>query len=400
MVFFEDPNARRLIAQDLTALKNEYREPDVVPDDDIDAYYFFDDDYLRGLDNVFPDEEENKNTKCRKIAEHTLNLQNCNEFHQLDALNPTTEFWYLNEGGYRQVFSLAHSYDHNHTETIVIKDISFERDINHHNLEFVRMDAIVAERLSASPRIYDIYGFCGVGILSEFFYHGDIEGDVTGGDGGYMHPADLHDETELKPQNNLTGIQKLVLSLEMAEALADLHGYPNGMIVHDDVQLSQYLFNQDKTLLKLNDFNRAEFRLFDESNNQYCHWKNGPGNGSWRAPEEYEDKPLTEQIDVWSFGNNMYVILTGLNPLYEEEHTSNIQKRIVKGDMAYVDPRYHDRSPSEAVLAEIIPKCYAFNPEDRPTIFELVDVLKVAVSKNLDPGMTRAKVLQGIRTEL
>ena len=56
IIFFEDPDARRFIAQDLTALKNEYREPDVIPDDDVDAYYFFDDDYLRGLDNVFPDE--------------------------------------------------------------------------------------------------------------------------------------------------------------------------------------------------------------------------------------------------------------------------------------------------------------------------------------------------------
>ena len=37
----------------------------------------------------------------------------------------------------------------------------------------------------------------------------------------------------------------------------------------------------------------------------------------WRAPEEYKDAPLTEKIDVWSLGNNLYSLLTGLDPLYE-----------------------------------------------------------------------------------
>jgi serine/threonine protein kinase len=31
----------------------------------------------------------------------------------------------------------------------------------------------------------------------------------------------------------------------------------------------------------------------------------------WRAPEEYLDYPLNEQIDIWSLGNNMYSLLTG-----------------------------------------------------------------------------------------
>jgi hypothetical protein len=92
--------------------------------------------------------------------------------------------------------------------------------------------------------------------------------------------------------------------------------------------------------------------------------------------------------------------LTGLNPLYDVRHNSIFTKKILNGETAFIDPRYHDRSPSEAVLAELIPKCYAFKPEDRPTIFEIVDVLKNAVSKNLGPGMTRAKVLQSINTEI
>jgi hypothetical protein len=147
--------------------------------------------------------------------------------------------------------------------------------------EFVRMDAIVAELTTSSPRTFDIYGFCGIGILSEVFLHGDAEDLIQPGS-GYMKTKDLHDEDGVKPRNKLTAQQKLVIALEMAEGLAVLHGYKNGLIVHDDVQLSQYLFNADFSMLKLNDFNRAEFPLWDEKNQEYCRYKNGHGHGNVR----------------------------------------------------------------------------------------------------------------------
>lgn len=409
LVFFDDRDARRYVIRDAERDMNDYRDPSLPRDDDLtDAYYYFDDDYLRGLNNVFEHQvittNNNNNTnnniqkrkrQCRRIAEHRMNLQNCNEFHQLDRLDPASRLTYLNAGTYRQVFGIMHG---EQRQKIVIKGIAHELEFKHENYEFVRMDAIVAERLSASPRTFDIYGFCGVAILSEYFYHSDIERDVIGGNEGYMDPKNLLDQDTLKPQNNLTGIEKLVLSLEMAEALADLHGYVNGLIVHDDVQLSQFLFNKYKTRLKLNDFNRAEFPLFDVNNQEYCPWKNGPGYGNWRSPEEYQNLPLTEQIDVWSLGNNMYTLLTGLYPLYDEESSSVSSKRIIKGEIAFIDPRYHEKSPSEAILTEVILKCFAYQPQDRPTIFDLVKSLRIAVKENLSPGMTRSKVLQGIQT--
>ena len=95
------------------------------------------------------------------------------------------------------------------------------------------MDAIVAERLTSSPRIYTIYGFCGIGILSETFHNGHVE-EIT-----LLIPDELeviNDETSpLVCHNDLTPQRKLELALQMAEALADLHGYPGGPIVHQDV---------------------------------------------------------------------------------------------------------------------------------------------------------------------
>lgn len=56
-------------------------------------------------------------------------------------------------------------------------------------------------------------------------------------------------------------------------------------ISHDDFhivcsQLSQFLLNEDKTMLKLNDFNRAEFMLWDDEEKDYCKYSEGHGNGN------------------------------------------------------------------------------------------------------------------------
>lgn len=147
------------------------------------------------------------------------------------------------------------------------------------NYEFVRMDAVVAERLSSSPRIFDMYGMCGYTILSEFFPHGDMD-DILIGEEGYSTQEDLDDKDDVKPQNDLTTIEKVTIALQMAEALADLHGFPGGLIVHGDLDNKQYLYNADKSIVKLNDFNRAEWLNWDAEEQVYCRHSSGGGNGN------------------------------------------------------------------------------------------------------------------------
>lgn len=380
LVFFEEDNVPRPIVHDFHLDKTEYREPEAKFDDDYDLYYAFDDDYERGYITAYDSNDKvDEKKRCRRTSFHRRNLQNCNNIHEVGQLE--SRYTFLGEGAYRQVFSVDHSYS-SLIESVVLKDLSYDNHVDYADFEFIRMDAMVAELTTSSPLTFDIYGFCANSILSEFFPHGDVEQLIVPGE-GYMKTEDLHDEEELKPQNHLTGKQKLVLALSMAEALAVLHGYKDGLIVHDDVQLSQYLFNADKTVLKLNDFNRAEFLLFDEENQKYCLYKNGQGHGNWRSPEEYKDKPLTEQIDVWSLGNNMYGLLTGLNPLYNVTKSKNFKRRIVRGETAFIDPRYQNRSHEEAALVQVIERTFAYYPHDRPTMFEVVDMLKQAVDKSL-----------------
>ena len=129
-------------------------------------------------------------------------------------------------------------------------------------------------------------------------------------------------------------------------------------MVHQDIQLSQFLFNSDKSLVKLNDFNRAEFLLWDEDEEKYCLYHEGRGMGTvsfcpfclaiifpkfslsnqltrfipcwfkqWRSAEEYFDRGLNEKVDVYSLGNNMFGVLLGVAPFWDVEHTKEIQVR-------------------------------------------------------------------------
>lgn len=104
-------------------------------------------------------------------------------------------------------------------------------------MEYTRIDGTIAERLTGSPRIYDIYGMCGIGIMSEFFPHGDFERYAIPGD-GYLNPTQIKESmlNDVKSHNDLSSHDKLKFALHMAEAIADLHGYKFGVMVHQDIQ--------------------------------------------------------------------------------------------------------------------------------------------------------------------
>mmetsp|Transcript_9522 Transcript_9522/g.10902 ORF Transcript_9522/g.10902 Transcript_9522/m.10902 type:complete len:553 (+) Transcript_9522:35-1693(+) len=347
----------------------EFRDIDSTPqDDDNDAYYALDDDFIRDIQDI-------PGHVCRRVSEHRRNYQNCNTIFETSYID--NYVFYINEGAYRQVFGLQQE----HEDSIVIKEMHSSIEFKTGDFEFVRMDAMVAERLTSSPRIYDIYGYCGTAIMSQYFPHGDYEDVAVPGSGYLLTKEEKTNEqiNDLEAHNNITSTNKLKISLQMAEALADLHGDPMGATVHQDIQLSQYLLSSDKQILKLNDFNRAEFMLWNDNKGEYCKYSEGSGNGNWRSPEEYFDNNLDEKVDIFSLGNNIYSILTGLWVFYDEDNDEKIKERVKAGEKAYIDPRYKERSLAEAKLVDIIEQCHQFDPEGRPSIFEVVEFLREAI---------------------
>jgi hypothetical protein len=172
-------------------------------------------------------------------------------------------------------------------------------------------EAIIMERLTKSPRIINIYGHCGYSTMVEVV---PIEFEEVAIRGEGVEKPDVVEERNrdgVRPYNNFTSSEKLRFALDMAESLADMHGFEGGIIVHDDVQMCQWLRTPDGRL-KLGDFNRATIMSWDLLKGEYCKFNNGEAFSQYRAPEEYAARNLNEKIDIFSFGNNIYAMLTGL----------------------------------------------------------------------------------------
>jgi hypothetical protein len=178
----------------------------------------------------------------------------------------------FSDGYYREVYlsQIARN------ESIVFKMLNWDYNFSYDDFEYMRMDAIVNDKLNGNPQIVNSYAFCGNSVIGEAMPNGDLHNlAIPSGTGRVIN---IIDDKNLTVMNNLSGTQKLIWSLEMAEAVMLLHGFPDGVIVHDDIQLTQFLVTNNGKL-KLNDFNRAEIMLWNEKDKEYCKYRNYVGRG-------------------------------------------------------------------------------------------------------------------------
>ena len=85
-----------------------------------------------------------------------------------------------------------------------------------------RNDALVMNLLQSSPRIVSLYSHCAGTVVTEAAVQ-DLS-DVVVPFGGYKPEEEEFDNDDVDPLNNLTVSEKLNIALEMAEAIADMHG--------------------------------------------------------------------------------------------------------------------------------------------------------------------------------
>lgn len=178
----------------------------------------------------------------------------------------------FSHGYYRDAWMLRHA-DSNATENnSVLKTLRMKHDFSVKDFMGIQKDSLVMERLTSSPRILNMHGHCSTSMLVQPIPF-EVEEYIVPGD-GMMSQKELDKYDDVKPMNSFTVAEKLEMALEMAESIADLHGYKGGVIVHDDVQLCQWLRGENGHLI-LGDFNRAEVMDWNSQNKSYCKYKNG-----------------------------------------------------------------------------------------------------------------------------
>jgi len=229
-----------------------------------------------------------------------------------------------------------------------------------------RRDPVISERLTYSPHIVDIYGFCGQSSLNE---------PMTAG----MLPKAL--------KGNLTSIEKLRVAYSASQALVAIHtaGSHDGLvpIIHRDITHRNYLVSKDGAV-KLNDFNVGRFAAWDAASRTFCEFRK-PDCGPYRSPEECTNQPLTEKVDIYSFGHILYFILTGHAPYTwpKKLSISRIKQSIKEGTHSTIKEQYlNSTDPATQNLVHLILKCWEYNPHDRPTAFEIQTQLGSGLNKS------------------
>lgn len=331
-------------------------------EDDVDQYYAFDDDFYRSSYYAYDDDLIQDERQCRRVGWHRMLNPNCNSMHELGWRSKFRRT--LGSGGFYDVFRADHVLLENREE-IAFKQIRYQWEFSHDNMEAVRVDALVNERLSSNPRIVDIFGYCGMSMLSEYMPSGNLE---------QVFAAQLHEDEEY---GELSPEDKFVIVSEVAVAIASLHGFRDGVIVHGNLDLSQLLFNEEG-YVKLNDFNRAEILLFDEDDQKYCKYENGP-SVTTGAPEEHMLDPIDESADVYSFGAILYTVLTGLFLYAPVTSEADYNDFVQNGDMASAVQTVSGKSLVEDKLLDLMIRCLEFHPEKRPSIFDILGIVEDAV---------------------
>ena len=123
--------------------------------------------------------------------------------------------------------------------------------------------------------------------------------------------------------------------------------------------------------------------------------------GVLRAPEENVDAGLTEQLDVFSLGNVLYEVLTGVS-VWEGYDLAETLSNIVEGVTMPIDAIFYKTFTSE-VLAQAISLCWTYDVEERPTIFEVVRFLEQAIESNVrnpDGGTLEERLASGEHFDL
>ncbi|VEU33729.1 unnamed protein product [Pseudo-nitzschia multistriata] len=157
-------------------------------------------------------------------------------------------------------------------------------------------------------------------------------------------PSSGSQKDSLLSSSKLPLVTRLELALQASKAVAELH---QSDVIHADITANQFLVigttgasnpiegdydggNDYGIRIKINDFNRCRFVPQQRNNStatdlvsdgsegrvlhegaKKCTIRISSSPGTYRSPEEYSDRELTTQMDVFSLGHVLYEIWTG-----------------------------------------------------------------------------------------
>lgn len=116
-------------------------------------------------------------------------------------------------------------------------------------------------------------------------------------------------------------------------------------ITHRDLKPENLIYQSQAadSPIKITDFGLAKFRQAKGSNVEAMH--TACGTPGYVAPEVLEGKAYDKQVDLWSVGVILYILLCGFPPFYHES-TQQLYKQIKRGEYDFPDPYWSEISDS------------------------------------------------------
>ena len=271
-------------------------------------------------------------------------------------------------------------------DTIVFKNLKYEHNFEDAHFEHDRVDAVAMERLTSSPHVINIFGFCGHSVLTEY-----ADGKRVG---------QLADKAKKVP------LKRIEIARDIANGLADVHGIDgdgNTTFVHLDVNPANVV--SVNGTLKLNDFNIGIIRQWNTTSNEPCGFPAQYPNPQWRSPEEARNEQhLTEKVDVFSLGHIFFRLICGHEPWNKLEpegkpSKEEIDVKVQRGDLPFIPEEVlNSKDPEVVAIREVMLQCYTVDPKQRPSarnvaqkLDEVYNLLKEEYVRNPPTEKPKAK---------
>jgi len=151
----------------------------------------------------------------------------------------------------------------------------------------------------------------------------------------------------------------------ISQVLAGVQHLHTNRIVHRDLKPENLLLSSKDidADIKITDFGLSE--IFEEG--QPMQMSRAVGTPGYLAPEILElldnGKPYSKEVDLWSIGVILYILLCGFPPFYGD-NDDEVYDKIVAGEWRFLSPYWDDVSQS---AKDLITNLLELNPTKRFT---------------------------------
>lgn len=180
--------------------------------------------------------------------------------------------------------------------------------------------------------------------------------------------------------------------VSIAEALQYLHGRG---VVHRDLKPENLLYVSaaDDAAIKISDFGLAN--MSDPKRKSRMH--TACGTPGYVAPEVLQNQPYGPEVDMWSLGVIIFILLCGFPPFYDED--TDVLYSLIKAGKYSFDPEYWSEVSSEA--KDLISKLLVVDPQKRFSPTQVLNHPWITNSSTSSTPMsghiTRLRLLQAKR---